>query len=73
MFPGKITPLKARYPCELQNELLKANGPLVIEFNHPDDSSSQHWGECRMTDFSLCYGQSSRALQRQSKKKVLAG
>lgn len=40
MFPGKITPLKARYPCELQNELLKANGPLVIEFNHPDDSSS---------------------------------
>lgn len=26
-----------------------------------------------MTDFSLCYGQSSRALQRQSKKKVLAG
>lgn len=34
----------ARYPSELQNGLLKVNGPLVVEFNHPDDSSSWHWG-----------------------------
>lgn len=49
--PGKITPLKARYLSELQNELLKVNGPLVIEFNHPDDSSSWHRGRVQNDRF----------------------
>ncbi|OPJ73522.1 hypothetical protein AV530_005854 [Patagioenas fasciata monilis] len=35
----------------VRNELLKVNGPLVIEFDHPDDSSSWHQGRVQNDRF----------------------